>query len=122
MWVIKIECDLQLPHLALQESQFLLPQKVLEVLQVVDGFCPHDNVIALHPLVHRVDEQVHELVPVSEVGVAHVLAPNEQCVDHVEAGHAAHRAKLAAHLLYDLGINESSWMEAMRNQMAMPNK
>ena len=35
MWVIKIECDLQLPHLALQESQFLLPQKVLEVLQVV---------------------------------------------------------------------------------------
>ena len=115
MRVIKIECDLQLPHLALQESQFLLPQKVLKVLQVVDGFCPHDNVIVLHPLVHGVDEHVHKLIPLPEVCVAHILTPDEQRVDHVETGHAAHRAKLATHLLYDLGVNESSWWEAGGN-------
>ena len=77
MRVIKIECNLQLPHLTLEESQFLLAQQVLEILQVVDGLGPHDDVVALRPLVHGVDEHVHELVPLSEVSVAHVLAPDE---------------------------------------------
>ena len=118
MWVIKIESDLHLPHLALQESQLLQPQKVLEILQIVDGLRPHDNVIVLHPLVHGADEHVDQLVPLPEVSVAHVLAPDEQRVDNVETGHAPHRTKLAAHFLDDLGVNESSWWETTRSQLA----
>ena len=32
MRIIKIECNLQLPHLTLEKSQFLLAQEVLEIL------------------------------------------------------------------------------------------